>query len=123
MTNYSVKSVDEFIAASPSQSRPHLEKIRGIVQAAIPKADEQIGYGKPYYKHYGWVAGFDVYKSHIGFEVWDGLPDEIRASLEKKGYKTGSVTIQIRYDQPVPAEEISQLVKNQARLNQNKSKD
>lgn len=123
MTNYSVKNVDEFIAASPQEAQPHLREIRKLVRAAVPEADEQIGYGKPYYKHHKWVAGFDVYKSHIGFEIWDGLSSEDREQLEEAGYKTGSTSFQVRYDQKVPAAIITRLVKAQARLNEEKVKN
>lgn len=121
MPNYSVESVDEFIAASPIEARPHLTKIRNIVEANLPNIEKEIGYGKPYYKYHGWVVGFDVYKKHIGFEVWDGYSKEARQELEQKGYKTGSVTFQIRYDQEVPEEIIAELVRIQARLNKSKA--
>lgn len=121
MTNYSVKNVDEYIAAAPKGAQAHLREIRSVVKAAIPQAEEKIGYGKPYYKYHGWVAGFDVYKSHVGFEVWDGLQDEVRKTLEEKGYKTGSVTFQIPYNQKVPAAIITKLVKAQAKLNESKA--
>ncbi len=122
MTNYSAKNVDEYISAAPKRARSHLKEIRTVVESAIPQAEERVGYGKPYYKYHGWIAGFDAYKNHIGFEVWDGLPDKDRKELEKKGYKTGSVTFQIRYDQAIPALIIKRLVRAQITLNENKAK-
>lgn len=122
MTNYSVKNVDEFISASIEESRPHLREIREAVKSALPEAEEKIGYGKPYYKYNGWVAGFDVYKQHIGFELWNGFQDNDREMLEKAGYKTGSTTFQIRFDQKVPTAIIKELVKKQAKLNKDKIK-
>ncbi len=122
MTNYSVATVDEYIAAAPQKARAHLRALQDAVRSAIPKAEEKIGYGKPYYKYHGWVAGFDVYKNHIGFEVWDGFSGEDRTMLEEEGYKTGSVTFQIRYDQKVPIAVIQRLVKAQAKINERKKK-
>lgn len=117
MTNYLVKNVDEFIAAAPEESRPHLEEIRTAVKSAIPGADEKIGYGKPYYKANRWLVGFDVYKHHVGFEIWEGqLPSEIRKEIEEKGYKTGNKTFQIPFDQKVPTALIKRLAKAQAKL-------
>lgn len=116
MTNYSVKTVSEYITAAPKEARTHLKEIRAAVKAAIPKAEEKIGYGKPYYKTTRWVVGYDVYTHHITFEVWDGqLSKEIRDSLEKKGYKTGSKTFQIRFDQKVPTVMIKKISKDQAK--------
>lgn len=122
MTNYSVKNVDEYISAAPEASRSHLKEIRKTVTSAAPEAEEKIGYGKPYYKYHTWVVGFDALKNHISFEVWDGLPDKERKALEEKGYKTGSVTFQISYNQNIPTTEITNLVKIQIKLNEEKIK-
>jgi uncharacterized protein len=120
MTNYSVKSVGEYISAVPKEARSHLREIRAAVKSALPKAEEKIGYGKPYYKYHTWVVGFDVFKDHITFEVWGGLQSKDRQLLEKRGYKTGSVTFQIRFDQKVPTMIIKKLVKAQAKMNEAK---
>ncbi len=122
MANYTVTTVDEFIEAAPETARPHLRKIRKIIEDALPSFEKEIGYGKPFYKYHGWVVGMDVYKQHLGVEIWDGLSDETRKQLEKDGYKTGSVTFQIRYDQKIPVSMIRELVKAQAMLNESKSK-
>ncbi len=119
MTNYSVKDVDEFVAASPEIARPHLETLRTIVKSAVPDAEEKIGYGKPYYKYHGWLVGFDTYTNHITFEVYyDQLQSEDTKILEDMGYKTGSKSVQIRYDQDVPGQILTQLVRAQAKLNE-----
>lgn len=116
MTNYSAKNVDEYIASAPEEARPHLKELRAIVKSAVPEAEEGIHYGKPYYKYHGkYLAGFDTYKNHIGFEIWaDQLKSEDRKMLEEKGYRTGSRTFQIQYDQKVPTAVIKKLIKAQA---------
>lgn len=124
MTNYSVTTVTAYINAAPKAARPHLKEIRAAVKSAIPNAEEKIGYGKPYYKTSRWVVGFDVYTHHIGFEVWDGqLPSDIRTTLEERGYKTGSKTFQIRFDQKVPTAIIKKITKAQAKLEAERAKD
>lgn len=123
MTNYSVENVSDYISVAPKEAHAHLREIRAAVKTAIPQAEEKIGYGKPYYKYYRWLVGFDVYKHHIGFEIWEGqLSGDMRSSLEEKGYKTGSKTFQIRFDQKVPADVIIKLAKAQAEKAEAKSK-
>ena len=123
MTNYSVKNVDEFIAASPEVARHHMEELRKVVKAAVPEAAEGIHYGKPYYKYHGYLAGFDTYTNHITFEIFEGqLQSEDRKILEDIGYKTGSKSFQIRYDQEVPTEILEWLLKVQAKVNEAKGK-
>ena len=121
MTNYNVKDVSEFIAAAPKEARSHLSELRAAVRSAIPKAEEKIGYGKPYYKLGQWLVGFDAYKQHVTFEIYTGqLPAEIRAALQAKGYGTGNKTVQIKFDQKVPAAAIKQLAKAQLKLSAEK---
>jgi len=124
MTNYAVKNVDEFIAAAPEEAQPHLKELRAAVRSAIPKAEEKIGYGKPYYKLHQWLVGFDAYKQHVNFEIYDAqLPSEIRKVLEDKGYGTGNKSVQIKYDQKVPTTAIKKLAKAQLQLSEAKRKD
>jgi len=120
MANYSVQSADEYIAAAPDVAKSHLRELKRAVEAAMPEVEKDLGYGKPYFKYKGWVAGFDVYKNHIGFEVWDGLTADDRKELEDLGYKTGSVTFQIRYEQDIPADIITRLIKTQVEKNEAK---
>ncbi len=121
MTNYSAKNVDEYIAACPDRARSHLEDIRAAIKSAVPKADEGMSWGKPYYRYHGMLAGFDAFKNHVSFEIWaDELESKDRQALEEGGYKTGKRTFQIRYDQKVPSALIKSLVKAQAKVNEGK---
>ena len=121
MKAISAKTVDEFVAEAPAEARPILEQIRKIVRQAVPDVDETMGYGKPYYKYHGWMTGVTLYTKHLGVEIWDGLSDEDREALEALGYKTGSKNFQIRYDQEVPVELLTRLVKAQAKRNKQKN--
>lgn len=115
MSNYNVENVDEFIAASPEYAQPHLKELRELMKSTLQGVEEKIGWGKPFYKYYGWIAGFDVYTNHIGFEIILGrLPEELKIILEKQGYKTGNKSFQIRYDQEVPVLMIEKLLKAKA---------
>lgn len=119
MTNYSARDVDEYISAAPEQARAHLKKVRAAIKAAVPEAEEEISWGKPYYKFHGMLGGFDAFKNHVSFEVWaEALKDEQRKALEELGYETGKRTFQIGYDQAVPTSAIKSLLKAQAKANQ-----
>jgi uncharacterized protein YdhG (YjbR/CyaY superfamily) len=116
----SAKTVDEFVAEAPAEARPVLEQIRRVVKSAVPDAEETMGYGKPYYKYHGWMVGVTLYTKHLGVEIWDGLSDENRGDLESLGYKAASKNFQIQYDQAVPTELLTRLVKAQAQRNEQK---
>lgn len=114
MANYSVKSVDEYISQTPEIAHAHLREIRAAVKSALPKTEETISYGKPYYKQPKHLVGFDVYTNHINFEIYVGqLEASDRMALEEKGYKTGNKSFQIRYDQKVPTALLKKIAKAQ----------
>jgi len=115
------KTVDEFVQEAVPAARPVLEQIRKVVKQAVPGVDETMGYGKPYYKYHGWMTGVTLYTRHLGVEIWGGLSDKDRKELEALGYKTGSKNFQIQYDQEVPVELLTRLVKAQAKRNEQKS--
>lgn len=110
-------SIDQFIAEAPTEARPHLEEIRKLVHAAVPDVEETMGYGKPYYKYHGWMTGVTLYTKHLGIEIWDGLSDEEREELTKLGYRAGSSNIGVAYDQKIPTDIVTRLVKAQAARN------
>jgi uncharacterized protein YdhG (YjbR/CyaY superfamily) len=61
------KSVDAYIASSPSEVRSILQAIRTTVRNAAPSAEERISYGMPAYFLGGVLIYFAAHKKHIGF--------------------------------------------------------
>lgn len=117
------KTVDEFMAESAPAARPVLKQIRKVITAAVPDVEETMGYGKPYYKYHGWMTGITLYTKHLGVEIWGGLSDRDREELEALGYKTGSKNFQIQYNQEVPVDLLTRLVKAQAKRNEQKQQN
>ena len=121
MRNYKAKDVDEYIANSEPESRSTLKEIRKVIKSTIPKAEEGISWGVPFYKYHGLLGGFAVFKNHVSFGLAFALQNDVRKMLEKKGYATGSKTVQIRFDQKVPTVEIKQILKAKTKMNEAKS--
>lgn len=118
MRNYKAKNVDDYIANSPKEGQAKLTEIRKVIKTAVPDAEEEISWGVPFYKYYGLLAGYSVFRDHISLGFNDYLDSEVRKSLEEKGYVTGKKTIQIKFDQKVPAGTISQMLKSKAKSNE-----
>jgi uncharacterized protein YdhG (YjbR/CyaY superfamily) len=114
------KDVDAYIAAAPSEARRTLEEVRKTIRSAVPKAEEGISWGVPFYKHHGPLGGFSVYKNHVSFGLAVNLRDEDRDTLEHKGYKTGKKTVQMGFDQKIPVTLLKQILKAQATVNKAK---
>ncbi|HUC96311.1 MAG TPA: DUF1801 domain-containing protein [Candidatus Saccharimonadales bacterium] len=124
MKNYSAKDVDEYIASSGVETHPKLEELRKVIKSTIPKIEEGISWGVPFYKYYGILAGIAAHTNHVG--IWfptAPLESIDREMLEEKGYKTGKKTIQIKFDQKIPTAEIKQIVKEIAKMNETKKSD
>ena len=118
MKNYSAKNVDEYIANAQKEAKSKLREIRAVIKSSVPKADEGISWGIPFYKYKGLLAGFAAFKNHVSFGLCFALQSKDREMLEKKGYITGKKTIQIRFDQKLPITEIKQMLKMQAKKNE-----
>lgn len=120
MRNYVAENVDEYIKSSEPEARPTLLALRELVKRTVPEATESISWGVPFYKYHGLLAGFSVFTSHASFGLAFRLDDKLRVALEKQGYSTGSKTVQIRFDQEIPATEIKQILLAKARENEAK---
>ena len=114
------KNVDIYIAKQAEKARSILKELREIIKSTIPKVEEQILWGYPFFKYHGILAGITAYKKHVSFQVADSLPSEYRKILEAKGYSLGEKRIQIKFDQKVPIIEIKQILKTQAKMNETK---
>jgi len=120
MKNYNTKDVDSYIAEQAEEARSILTELREIIKSMIPKVEEEILWGYPFYKYHGILAGITAYKKHVSFQIADPLQSEDRKTLEEKGYVLGEKRIQIRLGQKVPTTTIKQILKAQAKINEAK---
>ena len=113
------EDVDSYIAEADPKARPMLEELRELIRSTVPGVEEGISYGVPFYKHHGEFVGFAAFKNHVSFGFGsDVIPAGDRTALEADGYKLGKGTMQIRFDQDVPAEAIREILEAKARLNE-----
>lgn len=110
------KSVNDYISNSNKEAISIMKEVKQLIQSTVPEAEEGISWNVPIYKYHGVLAGFDIAKKHVSFGI-DSLSKEDREKLKEKGYKTGSKTIQIQFDQKVPVSIIKKLLKSQAQAN------
>ena len=120
MKNYSAKDVSAYIASAPREARAKLKELRELIRTTVPKAEEGISWGIPFYKYHGLLAGFAAFKNHVGFGFADHFTTEDSEALEAKGYTVGKKTIQIQFDQKVPVTVIKRLLKAKVKLNEEK---
>ena len=114
------KDVDEYLAATPKEVRVKLSEIRRAIKAAVPKAEERISYGMPYYDYKGRLVYFRLAAKHIGLYIPPPVVDEHKREL--KDYEAHQATIRLPLDKKVPIALIKKLVRARARKNDDKAK-
>ena len=102
------KTVDEYIASFPDGVRVILERIRGIVRKAAPRAEEKISYGMPAYKLRHNLVYFAAHTKHIGLYP---TPSATGAFAEEFApYESGKGSIKFPLDKPIPYDLIRRIV-------------
>ena len=120
MDKQQYKTIDEYIAASPEEIQVALQKLRRVIQAAAPEAQEVISYSMPAFKQNGILVYFAAFKNHIGF-----FPTSSGVSAFKKelaAYETSKGTVRFPLDKPIPYELVARIVKFRVQENINKKK-
>ena len=105
------KSVDDYIAAQPQAARGVLERVRGAIREAAPKAEETIAYNMPTYKLGGEsVIHFAAWKKH--FSLYPASAKLL--AFFKKDLAAATInksTIRFALADPVPAKLIGRIAK------------
>ncbi|MEY5063368.1 MAG: hypothetical protein RLZZ112_1332 [Verrucomicrobiota bacterium] len=114
-------TVDDFISQAPPPAQSRLRELRRLIRGILPQSQEKIWYGVPFYHECGEVAGFSWAKQHISLGVGAKvLSGERRRKLAEMGYRTGSCTVQIRFDQKPPATLIRKMLMEKVKANRAK---
>jgi uncharacterized protein YdhG (YjbR/CyaY superfamily) len=110
------QTIDEYLAGLSDEKRAALQRLRRIIRAAAPKAEECISYRVPTFKQNGMLVGFGASANHCTFFL---MSTSIMTSCKKdlKNYETGRGSIRFQPDDPLPAALVRKLVK--ARIAEN----
>ena len=98
------ETIDAYILEQPEDIQKYLYQMHGILQAALPDAQERISWSMPTYWNQHNIVHFAGFKKHIGF--YPGPQ-----AIEMKEYKTSKGAIQFPYNKPLPAELITEIAK------------
>jgi len=114
MARTDFKSVDEYIATQPENVQAILQRVRGTIQKAVPRAEEVISYQIPAYKlHGGAVLYFAGWKQHYSlYPASDALVAAFRNELAR--YDLSKGTIRFPLSEPVPVNLIERIAKFRA---------
>lgn len=103
-------NIDDYIAGFPDNVQERLEKMRTIIAAAAPKAEEAITYEMPTFMfHKKHLIHFAAFKNHIGFYAAPTGHEAFKKELSK--YKTAKGSVQFPHNEPLPVQLITRIVK------------
>ena len=97
------KNIDEYLAALSDDKRAALERLRKIIRAAVPKAEECISYQLPAFRLDG--KCFVWFGAAANYGVLGDHKDEL------KDYDTSKGTIRFQADKAMPAALVRKLIK------------
>ena len=93
-------SIDDYINAQPEAVRPTLEAIRRTIKEVVPGAEEGISYGLPAFRYEGrYLLYFGAAKRHCAL------------------YGSGLGTVRFPHAEPLPFDQIRELVAKRAEEN------
>jgi uncharacterized protein YdhG (YjbR/CyaY superfamily) len=111
------QSIDAYLLALSDDQRRALEKLRKIIKAIAPKAEECISYRLPAFRLDGrMLVAFGARANHCAFYPMSASTVAAHAD-ELTGYDTSPGTIRFRVDEPLPVALVRKLVK--ARIAEN----
>ena len=108
-SNARTTTIDKYLAALSSDKRAALERLRKIIKAAAPRAEECISYQLPAFRLDGKVlVWFGASANHCAF--YPGAVVEAHKD-ELEDFDTSKGTIRFQADSPLPATLVRKLVK------------
>jgi uncharacterized protein YdhG (YjbR/CyaY superfamily) len=111
--------IDGYIAAFPADVQEILQKIRALVRAEAPDAQEAISYGMPTFKLNGNLVHFAAFQHHIGFYPVPSGIEQFKSELSV--YRQGKGSVQFPLDQPIPYDLIRKVVAFRVQENSQKA--
>ena len=109
------ENVENYIKSFPEESQKLLKTVRETVKKAAPEAMEVISYSMPAYKLNGILVWFAAHTNHIGF--YPGASGIAAFKKELANYKSAKGSVQFPFNQPLPLDLITRIVK--FRVNEN----
>lgn len=104
------KAVDEYLTNVSPKFRTALQRLRRIIQAAAPDAEEVISYRLPAFRKNGILVYYAAFKDHCSFFVGSARVRH-EFSAELKSFEGGKGTFHFTPDKPLPADLVRRIVK------------
>jgi uncharacterized protein YdhG (YjbR/CyaY superfamily) len=101
-------AIEAYVAAASVDAQPRLRRIREIVSAAAPEAEQIISYRMPAFRGRGVFIYFAAFKSHIGVFPPIHGDEDLEAALAP--YRGPKNNLRFPLSEPLPEALIERLV-------------
>lgn len=102
-------TVDEYIDQAPEAAQEKLRELRKLLKEVAPNATEAIKWGYPVFIGKRILFSYPAFKDHLNFMPTRTTLEHFKKDL--KEFTTGTDTIQLPYDQPLPKALIKRIAK------------
>ncbi|WP_261809885.1 iron chaperone [Levilactobacillus humaensis] len=102
--------ITDYIDQAPAETQPQLTAMYHLLKDLLPDATEKFSYGMPAFALDKPVVYFAAMKHHLGFYPTSG-PIEASEDDLLGYYKYSKGAVQFAYDQPLPVDLITKMVK------------
>ena len=103
------KTIDEYIAAQPTEVAARLTSIRQLFHKLLPHTEESIRYGLPAFTVGGYHLYVSAYKQHIGMYPMYGIPELDNEMLPYRGKGTKDA-LHFKHSESIPMELIGKII-------------
>ena len=110
------KTIDEYLGTLGKDKRAALERLREIIKAVAPDAEECISYGLPAFRYNGMLVAFGATAKHCALYPMSATTVAAYQD-ELEDYDTSKGTIRFQPDRPLPVALVRKLVR--ARMEEN----
>ena len=107
-------TVDQYIESASVKARPHLRKLRDLLQRVAPKAHETIKWGNPFFVEPRFLFAYSAHKNHVSFAPSAESLEAFRDQLAT--YDTTKHFLKIRYEEPLPEALIRKIAKYRMKI-------
>jgi len=113
------KEVDRYIAGFPKGVQTRLRKLRAIVHANAPRAQELISYRIPAYRGDGMLLYFAGFKAHVG--MFPPVRGDVRLVRALQPYAGPKGNLKFPHDAALPLALIARIVRWRVRQDRAKA--
>lgn len=101
--------IDDYLEKYDGPEKVELEKVRSIIRATVPAAEEVMTYAMPGFKYNGkYLVAFNIFKDHLGLFPTPGPIESLTDKLAD--FKTSKGGIQFTPQKPIPESLLKEIL-------------